>query len=127
MQIEKLTESEEVTIKAVWDCRKKPTLSEAAERVNGIYGKNWAPQTVSSFLRKLVDKKYLELQRNGKIYTYKVLIPESAYKRKAYKQHISFWNHNNVTEFLTEMIRNGDLTKEDLKKNSGTLLCRKHK
>lgn len=103
-------------MKAVWECRKKPALSEVTERVNGIYGKDWAPQTVSSFLRKLVDKKYLELYRNGKIYTYKVLIPESEYKRKAYKQHISFWNHNNVTEFLTEMIRNGDLTKEDLKK-----------
>lgn len=120
MQIEKLTESEEVTMKAVWDCRKKPGLSEVNQRVNSIYGKNWKPQTVSSFLRKLVDKNYLELQRNGKIYTYKVLIPESAYKRKAYKQHISFWNHNNVTEFLTEIIQNGDLTKEDLEKIGGS-------
>lgn len=121
MQIEKLTEAEEVMMKAIWDCKKEPVLSDVVERVNGVYGKAWRPQTVSTFLAKLVGKKYLKMHRNGKIYTYKVLIPESAYKRKVYKQHISFWNHNDVIEFVMEMIQNGDLTKEELEKIGGRL------
>lgn len=114
MFIEKLTESEELVMKSIWDCRKEPVLSDVVERVNGYYGKDWKPQTVSTFLAKLVRKNYLKLQRNGKIYTYKILISEAAYRQKLYKHHISFWNHNDISEFVTEMFDNGDLTKEDL-------------
>lgn len=115
MIIEKLTESEELIMKAIWDCKKEPVLSDVVDRVNGFYGKDWRPQTVSTFLAKLVRKNYLKMKRDGKIYTYKVLIPESAYRQKLYKQHVSFWNHNDIGEFVTEMFDNGDLTKEDMK------------
>lgn len=114
MKIEKLTESEELVMKAIWDCKKEPVLSDVVDRVNGFYGKDWKPQTISTFLSKLVRKDYLKLIRNGKIYTYKVLVPEPVYRRKLYKQHISFWNHNDIAEFVDEMINNGDLTIEDI-------------
>ena len=114
MKVEKLTESEELVMKAIWDCKKEPVLSDVVDRVNGFYGKDWKPQTVSTFLSKLVRKDYLKLIRNGKIYTYKVLIPESVYRRKLYKQHISFWNQNDVVEFVAEMINNKDLTADDI-------------
>lgn len=113
MFIEKLTESEELVMKAIWDCHKEPVLSDVVERVNDFYGKDWKPQTVSTFLSKLVRKNYLKLQRNGKIYTYKILVSEGEYRKKLYRHHISFWNHNNINEFVTEMFDNGDLTKED--------------
>ncbi|MBD8973171.1 MAG: hypothetical protein EGQ63_04965 [Clostridiales bacterium] len=116
MKIEKLTESEELVMKSIWDCKKEPVLSDVVDRVNGFYGKDWKPQTVSTFLSKLVRKDYLKLQRNGKIYTYKILVPEEAYRRKLYKHHISFWNHNDIVEFVQEMLNNQDLTKEDLEK-----------
>lgn len=114
MNIQNLTESEEIVMKAVWDCRKEPVLSDIVLQANGIYGKDWAPQTVSTFLAKLVRKKYLKLQRDGKIYTYKVLVSKKEYKQKLYKQHISFWNNNDIVDFCLEMARNGDLTKEQL-------------
>lgn len=113
MFIEKLTESEEIVMKAIWDCHKEPVLSDVVDRVNDFYGKDWKPQTVSTFLSKLVRKNYLKLQRNGKIYTYKILVSEAEYRKKLYRHHISFWNHNNINEFVTEMFDNGDLTKED--------------
>ncbi len=112
-KIANLTDSEELVMKSVWDTGHEPVLSEVVDRVNSAYGKDWRPQTVSTFLAKLVGKKYLKLQRNGKIYTYKILITEEAYKQKLYQHHISFWNHNSMKEFVTEMFDNGDLTKED--------------
>lgn len=114
MKIEKLTESEELVMKSIWDCRKEPVLSDVVDRVNGFYGKDWKPQTVSTFLAKLVRKNYLRLQRNGKIYTYKILISEGAYRQKLYKHHVSFWHQNSMSNFVMEMFNNGDLTKEDL-------------
>lgn len=114
MIIEQLTDSEEVVMKAIWDCRKEPVLSDVLDRVNGFYGRDWKPQTVSTFLSKLVRKDFLKLQRKGKIYSYKVLVTEAIYKRKLYKQHISFWNNNDICDFVAEMVKNGDLTKEDI-------------
>ena len=84
------------------------------ERVDGFYGRDWRPQTVSTFLQKIVRKGYCKLIRNGKIYTYKVLIKEEEYRRKLYRQHISFWNHNDVVEFVSEMLKNKDLRLEDI-------------
>lgn len=110
MIIENLTHSEELVMKSIWDSDKKPVLSDVTKQVNEKYGKDWAPQTVSTFLGKLVQKKYLELQRNGRNYTYKILVAEKDYIRKLYKHHISFWNHNDITEFINEMIDNNDLT-----------------
>lgn len=112
-KIANLTDSEELVMKSVWDTQKEPVLSEVVDRVNSAYGKDWRPQTVSTFLAKLVGKKFLKLQRNGKIYTYKILVTEEAYKQKLYQHHISFWNNNNICEFVVEMFDNGDLTKED--------------
>lgn len=114
MQIAKLTECEEIVMKAVWDCQKKPALSEILDIVTKVYKKDWKAQTVSTFLRKLVNKKFIRLERNGKMYTYKILIPESAYKRKLYRQHISLWHNNDIVAFCLEMIQNGDLTQEHL-------------
>lgn len=90
MQIQNLTESEEIVMKAVWDCKKEPVASEVSEIVNSIYGKDWKSQTVSTFLAKLVQKKYLKLQRNGKIYTYKILIKEDVYNKNKLNQLLIF-------------------------------------
>lgn len=112
--MERLTESEEVVMKAVWDTQKEPMLSEVMTRVIDDYGKDWKPQTVSTFLAKLVRKNYLKLHREGKVYTYKILVTEKDYKRKLYKHLIDFWNHSDVTEFVMSMIENGDLDKSVL-------------
>ena len=115
MIIRDLTDAEELVMKAVWDLQKEPILSEIVEKVNNDYREvDWRPQTVSTFLSKLVQKKYLKMKRNGKVYTYKVLINEIAYKQKLYKHHIDFWNNGNVIDFYVEMINNGDLTKNDI-------------
>lgn len=86
MRIEKLTESEEVVMKAIWDCKKEPVLSDVVDIVVNVYGKEWKPQTVSTFLAKLVQKNYLKLKRNGKIYTYQIQVDEKTYNKIRLKQ-----------------------------------------
>lgn len=99
MQIEKLTEAEEVTMKAIWDCKKEPVLSDVVERVHGIYGRDWRPQTVSTFLAKLVRKQYIKMQRDGKNYTYKILVSEGMYRHKQL-EHLYMYLYKNDKEGL---------------------------
>lgn len=95
----KLTESEELVMKAVWDCHKEPVLSDVVERLNGFYGKDWKPQTVSTFLQKLVGKDYLRMHRDGKRYTYEVLVKERDYQKKQLK-HLAMFLYNDGAEQL---------------------------
>lgn len=115
-ELENLTEGETVVMKAVWDCQKEPTLSDVLEIVTSKYEKDWKPQTVSTFLAKLCRKNYIKLHRNGKVYTYEIIVPEADHKRRLYMDHIRFWNNGDMEEFLLEMYKNGDLTKETLEK-----------
>lgn len=103
-QIERLTDGEEVVMKAAWDCKKSPTLSDMLNRVNGIYGKDWKPQTVSTFLAKLVRKGYLKLVRNGRIYTYDVLISEKEYQKNRLK-HLLMYIYNDKIDLLIQDVQ----------------------
>lgn len=120
MKMENLTESEELVMKAIWDCHKEPVLSDVVDRVNDFYGKTWRPQTVSTFLSKLVRKNYIEMQRDGKIYTYKVLVPEREYKRKLYKHLISFWYDNSSKKLIEDMFLKKDLELKHIAKLTGS-------
>lgn len=103
-QIEKLTDGEEVVMKAVWDCKTAPKLSEVNNRVVGVYGKDWKPQTISTFLAKLVRKGYVKLVRNGKIYTYDILISEDEYRKNRLK-HLLIFVYNDRIDLLKQHIQ----------------------
>lgn len=102
MMIKKLTEAEEVVMKAVWDCKKEPVLSEVAARLKK-YEKDWKPQTVSTFMAKLVQKQYLQMKRNGKIYTYKVLVKEEDYNKTQLKHLYTFLYRNNKEQMRQDL------------------------
>ncbi len=103
MKIEKLTEAEEVVMKAVWDLKKEPVLSDVVEKVTGAYGKDWKPQTVSTFMAKLVQKQYLKLYRNGKVYTYKILVNENLYNQEQLKKVYTFLYKNNKNKLKGDL------------------------
>lgn len=103
-KIQDLTNGEELVMKSVWDLRKEPVLSEITDHVNNNYREEaWRPQTVSTFLAKLVNKGYLKLQRNGKIYTYKVLVTEEQYRKKLLNHMLHFWYQGDVDKMVDEI------------------------
>lgn len=105
--MEKLTYSEELVMKSIWDLNKEPVLSEIVSHVNTNYcEESWKPQTVSTFLARLVRKGYLKLKRNGKIYTYEVLISERDYRRMLYLHIIDFWYKGDKKLFLNDLLTN---------------------
>lgn len=69
-----LTNAEMLVMGIIWDNPKRDmVLSEIVAAVNDRWKKDWKPQTVSTYLAHLVQKGYLKMHRNGKIYTYEAL------------------------------------------------------
>lgn len=89
--MEKLTECEQLVMKTVWDADEELGLMEIMKRVNDKYHKEWRPQTVSTFLARLVGKGYLEHYRQGRVFFYRILIPLEEYRAQIAKEFDEFW------------------------------------
>ena len=78
--MQELTKTEEIIMLTIWKMDKDISLSSVMKVINyEPRAKAWRPQTVSTYFRKLVDKKYIKMIRNGKEYTYKPLITKEKY------------------------------------------------
>ncbi len=114
--MEKLTACEELVMKTVWDAGEELSLMEIMQRVNDKYHKEWKPQTVSTFLARLVRKGYLRHCRQGRVFFYQILIPLEEYKGQQAKEFVEFWHHNNADEFLRSLTTVRTLRSEEIGK-----------
>ncbi len=109
-----LTNAELLVMKCIWDNTKDLVLSEVVAIVNERYGKEWKPQTVSTYLAHLVQKRFLQMERNGKIYTYHPLIAEVDYRTKMMNSFVDFWGNGSPSEFLSAFFKNNEVDQKEL-------------
>lgn len=114
MKLKKLTDSEQVVMKCIWLRDEDMSLPEIVELTNTRYKKQWKPQTVSTFLKHLVQKGYLSLYRQGRIFKYQPLVKEEDYSSHLLKDHIHFWNDDSLEAFAMTLCREETITKEEL-------------
>ncbi len=100
MRLKNLTNCEQLVMKTLWDAERELGLMDVTQRVNEVYQKDWRPQTVSTFLARLVRKGYLESYRQGRVFYYRILVPQEDYVGEIAEQFITFWNRGSVEEFL---------------------------
>lgn len=74
-----LSECEEMIMTIVWDLDSAPDLAETMKRVNAKFGKTWKPQTVSTFLTRLVQKGFLTSYRKGRYAYYEPVVKKDEY------------------------------------------------
>lgn len=103
MPIERLTNSEELVMRAIWNCKEEPMMRDILEELTTVYQKEWRPQTISTFLASLCRKHYLRLQRSGKIYSYKVLVSEHSYNREQLYRLYDFLYQKNKTQIKKDL------------------------
>lgn len=99
-----LTESEKITMKCVWDIGDGARLSRIMTLANDNYGKEWKPQTVSTFLGKLVRKGFLEQYRDGRYFYYRILIDKHTYRTQMIRDDVEFWDDGNLEVFCSELM-----------------------
>ena len=92
------------------------SLMEIMQRVNDKYHKDWKPQTVSTFLARLVRKGYLRHYRQGRVFFYQILVPLEEYKGQLTNDYVDFWNHNNADEFLCALAQGRPLRQDEIER-----------
>ena len=104
MKVNGLTENEKITMKCVWDLGEGARLAHIMEVANSRYKKNWKPQTVSTFLGKLVRKGFLEQYRDGRYFYYHILVSRHDYRCRMLRDDLDFWDDGDVDEFVSELM-----------------------
>ena len=61
MDTNDISACEKLVMKVIWDSTEELALQEVMDGVNHENGKNWKPQTVSTFLSRLVKKGFLNM------------------------------------------------------------------
>ena len=93
MNAKQLTAAETIVMKCIWDADHEMSLAEIVKNANEGYGKEWKPQTVSTYLAKLCLKNYIQMKRAGRTITYEILITEEDYKSEQAREFVAFWNN----------------------------------
>lgn len=107
-----LTNAEVLVMKCVWDTPKDMVLSEIVTLVNGRYNKEWRPQTVSTYLAHLVQKKFLKMTRQGKTYTYHPLVAKEEYRSRQMNLFVEFWG-GSPAEFLEAYFQDREVSEAE--------------
>lgn len=101
--LKSLTTGEEQLMKVIW--------SSKAVYLKDILQAYPEPKphqnTISTFLKNLVDKNYLTTATEGRIFRYEVAVPMMAYKMFLLKNFIQDFYHGNPNELLVDLMSEG--------------------
>ena len=115
MRAKPLTESEKITMKCVWDIGDGARLSRIMTLANDKYGKEWKPQTVSTFLGKLVRKGFVEQYRDGRYFYYRILIDKHTYRTQMIRDDVEFWDDDSLEMHISELFDKKSFTGKERK------------
>ena len=115
MRAKPLTESEKITMKCVWDIGDGARLSRIMTLANDKYGKEWKPQTVSTFLGKLVRKGFVEQYRDGRYFYFRILIDKHTYRTQMIRDDVEFWDDDSLEMYISELFDKKTFTAKERK------------
>lgn len=108
-----LTTAEMLVMRTIWKSDHDLVLHEVVEICNENYGKDWKPQTVSTYLSHLVQKKFVKMIRNGKLFTYHPLVPSEEFLVYELNNLADYWGFLSPSEMLQAYIDHCGITEED--------------
>ena len=114
MNAKQLTAAETIVMKCIWDADHEMSLAEIVKNANEGYGKEWKPQTVSTYLAKLCLKNYIQMKRAGRTITYEILITEEDYKSEQAREFVAFWNNGSLKQFITAFYKDEPASKDEI-------------
>lgn len=109
-----LTECEKQVMKCVWRADRDLTMMEIVEIVNKEFDKSWKPQTISTFLSRLVKKDFLDMYRKGRQFYYHSLIQEKSYSQHVVNENVKFWFDGDASKLIEAVRDERSLSKEEI-------------
>lgn len=110
-----LTECEQQVMKCVWGIDRDLAMMEIVDIVNATFNKTWKPQTISTFLSRLVKKEFLNMFRQGRVFYYHPIISKKAYSQLIMKEGVDFWFDGDASKCLEALRDERGLSQEEVK------------
>ena len=112
--MEKLSESEEIVMRCLWDSESPAGLGEIIDMCRDNYGHDWKPQTVSTFISRLIKKGFAGHIGSTRSHRYYPLIDRDAYLNDQMRSMIDFWGKPSIRALASAFGRSKALNREDL-------------
>lgn len=96
METNDISACERLVMKIIWDSTEDLALQEVMGRVNEENGKAWKPQTVSTFLTRLVKKGFLSMYRKGRYCYYQPLVSKDEFWKATMQENARFFTKGDM-------------------------------
>lgn len=110
--MKRLPDSELEIMMIIWELDKPVMRFEIEERLNEK--RKLSPTTILSFLSRLQEKGFLEVQKAGKNNVYIALIDKESYMKSESKNILKRLYNNSAKNFLAALYDGDNLSKEDV-------------
>ena len=107
----RLPDAEFTVMKAIWSLNSPITTNEIT---NKLADKSWKPQTLLTVLKRLSEKGFLNIIKEGKQHQYKVLITEDDYLEIETGSFLKRYAGNSIGALVKTLYSEGELTQDDI-------------
>ena len=108
--MEKLSNSESIIMGKIWDLEDPIYLEDI---LKALEDQNWAESTVRNFLKRIIDKGYLESKKDGRKNIYLAKVNRSCLN-KNHKGILKTFYNNSLKNFIAELYDSDSIEDKDL-------------
>ncbi len=109
----KLTHSQLLIMKCVWDHGEDISYQELMGVLAKRFGKDYHRSTLVTFLQQMEDKGYITTYRKGHFAYVHALMPEEDFQKEHAREETEFWFRGKASAFLAALYESGGLPAED--------------
>jgi len=117
-QIPQISDAEWEVMKVVWD-RGPLAAGDVVECVAAEH--DWKPRTIKTLLNRLVQKKAVDVEVDGRRYLYRARVTREACVRKESRSFLSRVFNGAVTPAVVHFLENARLTPQEIRQLRDTL------
>jgi len=107
----RLPDTEFNVMKVIWSLNSPITTNEIT---NKLADNTWKPQTLLTVLKRLGEKGFLNIIKDGKKHQYEVLITEDEYLESETGSFLKRYAGNSIGALVKTLYSEGELTKDDI-------------
>jgi predicted transcriptional regulator len=108
----RISPAESRILGVLWQANRPTTADEVIARLGK--GRGWSPGTVRTFLARLVQKKVVGAQRDGRRYLYRPLISYADYAHTESRKLIDRLFNGRIAPFITQFSERQDLSRDEI-------------
>ncbi|MFL1675664.1 BlaI/MecI/CopY family transcriptional regulator [Paenibacillus dendritiformis] len=107
----RLSETEMEVMEVIWGLETSATVNQIMEIFKN---KDWKTSTLSTILKRLIEKGFLTKSMSGKVNYYNPALTLSEYKKYETQSFISRLYNGKVKNFIATLVDDDELSHEDL-------------